>query len=66
MDHALKCFHQALYLSDSTGCPKTIGGRALAAISSILVSMGNASGALQYAKKEEAYGVHLGDIYEQA
>ncbi|KAJ7288754.1 hypothetical protein C8J57DRAFT_1214848 [Mycena rebaudengoi] len=49
-----------------TGCPTTIGGRALAGIISVMIEMGNPSGALKYAKKQEAYGVHLGDIYEQA
>ncbi|KAJ7288873.1 hypothetical protein C8J57DRAFT_1495134 [Mycena rebaudengoi] len=60
---ALKCYHHALSLSDGTGCPRTIGGRALAAMCSIMVPLGNTSGALEYARKEEAYDMALADLY---
>ncbi|KAJ7288711.1 hypothetical protein C8J57DRAFT_1214804 [Mycena rebaudengoi] len=66
MAHALECYHQARRFSDSTGCPTTIGGRVLAGIAIIMIEMGNASGALEYARKQEAYSVHLGNIFEQA
>jgi hypothetical protein len=32
----------------------------------MMIRTGNALGALEYARKQEVYSVHLGDIYEQA
>jgi hypothetical protein len=66
MAHALECFHQALSLSDSTGGPSPIAERTLVSICAIMLHTGNVLGALNYAKKDEEYAVHLGDIYEQA
>ncbi|KAJ7288933.1 hypothetical protein C8J57DRAFT_1215017 [Mycena rebaudengoi] len=66
MNRALDCFHHAVSLSDSTGSPSPIAERALASISTIMFKTGFPLRALEYAKKDEEYAVHLGDIYEQA
>jgi hypothetical protein len=66
MARALESFRQALALSDSTGSPHPIAERVLASISTIMFNTGNPLRALEYAKKDEEYAVHLGDIYEQA
>ncbi|KAJ7288828.1 hypothetical protein C8J57DRAFT_1495097 [Mycena rebaudengoi] len=66
MDCALDCFHHAVSLSDSTGSPSPIAERALTSISTIMFNTGHPLRALVYAKKDEEYAGHLGDIYEQA
>ncbi|KAJ7288958.1 hypothetical protein C8J57DRAFT_1643379 [Mycena rebaudengoi] len=66
MARALEYFHQALSLSDSTGNPSPIAERVLASISLIMFHTGSPLRALEYAKKDEEYAMHLGDIYEQA
>ncbi|KAJ7288717.1 hypothetical protein C8J57DRAFT_1642867 [Mycena rebaudengoi] len=58
MAHAPDLYDHALHLSDSTGCPTTIGARALAGIATVMYEMENPSGALKYAKKAEIYGMN--------